>query len=93
VAITAPFDSDPDHGLGCRAGRPQHGNRGQSLIVDLSHKKRFFGSNLLPDLSNPDLLVYKWHTMRLVRTPASVNCLPRPVFQASLENLFALYYI
>ncbi len=93
LSIAAPFDSNPDHGLSCRACRPQHGNRGQSLIVDLGHKERFLGSNFLPHLSDPDLLVHNRHTMRLVRTQASVNCLPRPVFQASLENLFALDYI
>jgi hypothetical protein len=39
------------------------------------------------------LLVHNRHNMRLVRTSASVNWLQRPVFQASLENLFAPSYI
>ena len=90
MAFAAPFDSNPDHGLGCRARRPQNGNFVQSLVVDLGHKERFLASNLLPDLSDPDLLVHHGHTIRLVRTPACVNRLPRPVFQASLENLFPL---
>ena len=93
LAFAAPFDSNPDHRLGGRSRRPQDGNSGQRLIVDLGHKERFLGSNFLPDLSNPDVLGHDRHTFRLVRSPASVNCLPRAVFQASLENLFVLAYI
>jgi len=93
MAFAAPFDSNPDHGLGCRSRRPEHRNRGQSFIVDFGYKEGFFGSDFLPDLSDPDWLVHNRHTMRVVRTPASVNCLQRTVFQPSLENLFALYYI
>jgi len=93
MTVAAPFGSNPDQGLGCSACRPEDSDRRQSLIVELGHKERFFGSNFLPHLSDADLLVYNRHIMRLVRTAASVNRLPRPVFQASLENLFALDYI
>jgi hypothetical protein len=93
VAAAAPLDSNPDHGLGCRACGPQHGNCGQSLIVKLGHEERFRGSNFLPNLSDPDLLARNRHTMRVVRTPAGVNCLPTPAFQAGRANLKALTYI
>jgi hypothetical protein len=93
LAIRAPFDPDSDHRLGCRPGRPQHGNSGQSLVVELGHKERLLGSNLLPDLSYPDVLLRNGHTTRLVRTPASVNRLPRRAFQARMENLFAFDHI
>ena len=88
VAAAVAFDSNTDHRLGCRAGRTQDGNRGQSLIIKLGHKERFLGSNLLPDLPDPYLVVHNRHSMRLVRTPTSVNRLPYLIFQGGLENLF-----
>src|SRR5579863_4026802 len=93
LAVAPAFHANPDHGLGRRARGPQHGNRGQGFIVELGHEERFLGSNLLPDLSNPDNLLHDGHTTRLVRTAASVNWLPRPAFQASRGNLLRLAYI
>src|SRR5579863_4689482 len=73
LAVAPPFDPNTYHGFGGRASGPQHGNRGQGLIVNLGHKECVLGSNLLPDLSNPDVLSRSGHITRLVRTPTSVN--------------------
>src|ERR1700722_7695538 len=93
MTVAAPFNSNPDHGLSCRAGGTQHGDCGQSLIIDLRHEERFRSSTLLPDLTNPDLLVHNRHTRRVVRTTTSVNCLPSWDFQAISANLFVPSYI
>ena len=89
VVVTAAVHADSNHGFGCRARRPEHGNRRQSLVIQLRDQESFFRPDFLPDLADLDSLTRHLNqNVRLERTSPGVNRCPCTTFHPSRGNLF-----